>query len=204
MSVEAGKEINIFINGKKSGSLAIDGAIIFCDTCKLSLGKTQTKTTAANTERATSAFIKTNNRFDGLMDELYIYPTAVSESEITAKLSSTRIANPQPLQFRQMPSGSNAPAKFGAYYTKLKYAEGWDALWRGSEYPDIVVRFDNSPIKFVFWRGTGYIPAIVNEKNMWATDQSLEHYGTGECYEAMGDKQARYTHVRIIENTPQE
>jgi hypothetical protein len=84
----------------------------------------------------------------------------------------------------------------------LKYSPGWDALWRGSEFPDIVVRFENSPIKYVFWRGTGYIPAIVNEKNMWMTDQSLEHWGTGECYEAMGDKQARYSHVRIIENTP--
>jgi hypothetical protein len=30
----------------------------------------------------------------------------------------------------------------------------------------------------------------------------VENFGTGECYEAMGDKQCRYSHVRIIENTP--
>jgi Concanavalin A-like lectin/glucanases superfamily len=202
MKVDSGKSISIFINGKPAGSIALEGPVVFCDTCKVSIGVTQTKTTAANTERATSAFIKTNNRFDGLIDELYIYPNALSETEIAQNYGSVKVSTPQPLQYRQMPSGSNAPAKFGAYYTKLQYAPGWDALWRGSEYPDIVVRFDNSPVKFVFWRGTGYIPAIVNEKNMWSTDQSLEHYGTGECYEAMGDKQARYTHVRIIENTP--
>jgi hypothetical protein len=201
MVVEDKKEVSVFINGKKSGSLAIDSNIVFCDTCNVVIGKTQTKTTAANTERATSAFIKTNNRFDGLIDELNVYPSAFTENEIATQFASVTINTPQPLQFRQMPGGTNTPAKFGAYYTNLKYSSGWDALWRGSEYPDIVVRFDSSPIKFVFWRGTGYIPAIVNDKNMWASDQSVEHYGSGECYEAMGDKQARYTTVKIIENT---
>ena len=200
LSVENGKLISIFINGKKSGSLPLDGNINFCDSCNLVIGKTQTKTTTVNSERTTSSNIKIHNRLNGLMDELYIYTTALLETEIAAKVTVIKVDNPQPLQYLQMPSGSKAPAKFGAYYTQLKYAPGWDALWRGSEYPDIVVRFDNSPIKYVFWRGTGYIPAVVNEKNMWMTDQSLEHWGTGECYEAMGDKQTRYTHVKIIES----
>jgi hypothetical protein len=43
---------------------------------------------------------------------------------------------------------------------------------------------------------------MVSENGIWMTDQSLENYGTGECFEAMGDKQCRYSHVRIIENTP--
>ncbi|MFM9910182.1 MAG: LamG domain-containing protein [Chitinophagaceae bacterium] len=201
MVVENTKAILLYLNGENVGSIPLPGNSTLCDTCSLSIGKTQTKTTAANTERATSSFIKTNNRFDGLIDELYIYPNVLSANEIITKYKEATPTIKQPLQFRQMPSGPAGPAKFGAVYTQLKYSPGWDALWRGSELPDIVVRFDNSPVRFIFWRGTGYIPAIVNEKNMWMTDQSLEHWGTGECYEAMGDKQTRYSHVRLIENT---
>jgi hypothetical protein len=202
MRVENGKKIEIFINGQKAGSLDLNENIMLCDSCALSIGKTQTKTNASNTERSTSATIKTQNRFDGLIDELYIHNEALTAAEILQNFTKIKPAQPQPLQFRQMPSGGSTSTGFGAVYTHLKYAAGWDALWRGSEYPDIVVKFENTPIRYVFWRGTSYIPAIVNEKNMWMTDQSLEHWGTGECYEAMGDKQARYTHVRIIENTP--
>lgn len=201
MVVENTKAISLYLNGENVGSIPLPGTIVLCDTCLLSIGKTQTKTTAANTERATSSFIKTNNRFDGLIDELYIYPNVVSANEIATKYKEATPIIKQPLQYRQMPSGPAGPAKFGAVYAQLNYSPGWDALWHGSEFPDIVVRFDNSPVRFVFWRGTGYIPAIVNEKNMWMTDQSLEHWGTGECYEAMGDKQTRYSHVRLIENT---
>jgi Concanavalin A-like lectin/glucanases superfamily len=202
VAVSNEKNIALFINGKKSGNLDLPGNISFCDSCSISVGRTQTKSTPTFTERATSAGIKTYNYFDGLIDELYFNNEALSEAVIAKRFASIKPINLQPLQYRQMPSGPPAPGKFGAVYTKLNYSPGWDALWRGSEYPDIVVRFDDNPVRFVFWRGTGYIPGIVNEKNMWATDQSLEHYGTGECYEAMGDKQTRYSHVRIIENTP--
>ncbi|OIP83993.1 MAG: hypothetical protein AUK44_03755 [Porphyromonadaceae bacterium CG2_30_38_12] len=202
LTVENGKAITVFINGKKSGSTILNDLITFCNDCPLSIGKTQTKLTAANTERETSSFVKTYNRFDGLMDELNIHNTVLTEEAIAQKVNATKLAVEQPLQYHKMPSGANLPTKFGAVYTQLKYAPAWDKLWRGSEKPDIVVRFDNSPVRYVFWRGTGYIPAIVNEKDQWMSDQSLEHWGTGECYEAMGDKQARYSHVRLLENTP--
>ncbi len=202
MSVESDKKLEIFINGQKVGHLDLQGTVNLCDSCGLSIGKTQTPTNASNTERITSATVKTQNRFDGLIDEFYIHPEALSGSQILQNFTKIKIEMPQPLQFRQMPSGGSTSAGFGGIYTHLKYSSGWDALWRGSESPDIVVKFENTPIRYIFWRGTGYIPAIVNEKNMWMTDQSLEHWGTGECYEAMGDKQARYTHVRMLENTP--
>jgi len=101
-----------------------------------------------------------------------------------------------------LPSGTDDPRPFGAYYTKLKFSPGWDALWLGSDLPDIVVRFANSPVKLVFWRGTGYIPAMVTENDIWMSDQSIEMYANDECHEAMGDKQCRYSNVRIVENTP--
>lgn len=201
MTVESGNQIKLYINGKVSGEMKMTAPISFCDSCCLSIGKTQTATAATNTERASSIDIKTHNRFYGLMDELHFYQNSLTEKAIAQKFSSATPVNAQPLHFNQMPSGPEGFSAFGAFYTRLKYSPGWDSLWRGSDYPDIVVRFANSPVRYVFWRGTGYIPAIVNEKNQWMSDQSLEHYGTGECYEAMGDKQTRYSHVRLIENT---
>jgi Concanavalin A-like lectin/glucanases superfamily len=202
MVLEDGQSLTLYINGRNCGRTALFGRMSGCDSCNLCIGKTQTKSTAANTERAASMGIKSYNHFDGLIDELFIHPNALTTEELVAKFSATPVSNPQPLVYRQMPSGPGTKGKFGAFYTKLKYSPSWDALWRGSDFPDVVVRFENSPVRFVFWRGTGYIPAVVNEKNMWMSDQSIEHYGTGECYEAMGDKQARYSHVRVLENTP--
>jgi hypothetical protein len=57
-------------------------------------------------------------------------------------------------------------------------------------------------VKLVFWRGMDYLPAMVTENGIWMTDQSGEQWGGGQCWETMGDKQCRYSHVRLIENTP--
>jgi hypothetical protein len=109
MVVENAKAISLYLNGENVGSALLPGNSTLCDTCMLSIGKTQTKTTAANTERATSSFIKTNNRFDGLIDELYIYHKALSANEIVIKYAAAKPAIKQPLQFRQMPSGPIGP-----------------------------------------------------------------------------------------------
>ena len=201
MVFDSKKGIALYINNKKVGENTFADIPIFAADMDLSLGKTQTKLTPAFTERNTSKAIGSWMRFDGLMDEVQIYDEALKPNEITKIFSSVELKNSQPLQFRHMPSGTDEDRPFGAYYTKLKFSQGWDNLWRGSDLPDIVVRFTNSPIKLVFWRGTGYIPALVTENGIWMTDQSVENFGTGECYEVMGDKQCRYTHVRIIENT---
>ena len=44
---------------------------------------------------------------------------------------------------------------------------------------DVVVRFDESPIRLVFWQGTDYVPAWVTENDKWYTDEFLETWGTG-------------------------
>jgi hypothetical protein len=202
MIISAEKGIQLFLNGSKVGELTFSGNLNLCTECSLSIGKTQTKQQAINTERKSSQAIQVQNRFDGLIDELNIYDGILDENTIRSKFESVKIKNLQPLTFRKMPSGDGKPGPFGAYYCKLKYAPGWDKIWEGSDYPDIVVRFPDSPVRFVFWRGTGYIPAVVSENGIWMTDQSLESWGPGECFEAMGDKQTHYSHVRIIENTP--
>jgi hypothetical protein len=105
------------------------------------------------------------------------------------------------LPARVLPSGPPGPGRFGAYYTKLKYDEGWDALWPVGPAADVVVRFDDSPVKVVFWRGTRYGPAWVMENGQWIVDQSMETWNdTDGCYEHMEDPRCLYSHVRILES----
>lgn len=101
--------------------------------------------------------------------------------------------------------------EFGATYAKLTYYDEWDALWRSGQYSDVVVQFDEHPIKVMFWRGSRYSACWVSENGKWMADQSRE---TGEnwdapidpylvptgCCEHMSDTQCRHSHVRIIEN----
>lgn len=61
----------------------------------------------------------------------------------------------------QLPSGPPGPGPFGAYYTRLTFTPEWDAPWRVDDHADVVVRFDNGGHRFVFWRGTSYIPCWV-------------------------------------------
>ena len=202
MKYDQNTGITFYINGMEAGKNTFSGTANFASGENIVIGKTQSLMAPAFTERKTSMDNKMWMHFDGLIDEVKLYGKALNSSEITKQFNSVKLKNIQPLTFRKMPSGSDKPMPFGAYYTKLQYAPGWDSLWVGSDAPDVVVRFGNNPSKLVFWRGTGYIPALVSENGIWMTDQSLENFGTGECYEAMGDKQCRYSHVRIIENSP--
>jgi hypothetical protein len=106
----------------------------------------------------------------------------------------------------RLPSGLDSKGRFGAYYTTLKYDLDWDKHWRIGEYADVVVNFDRAGYKFVFWRGTSYIPCWVTETGIWYTNEFVERRGfhspnTEGCVEPMSDKQCRYSHVRIIEST---
>ena len=106
----------------------------------------------------------------------------------------------------RLPSGLPSNDRFGAYYTSLKYDLEWDKHWRIGDHADIVVDFANVGYKFVFWRGTSYIPCWVTESGVWYTNEFVERRGfhsenTQGCVEPMSDKQCRYSHVRIIENT---
>jgi hypothetical protein len=106
----------------------------------------------------------------------------------------------------KLPSGPSGPGRFGAYYTKLKYSPEWDKPWRVGGHADVVVRFDDGGHKFVFWRGTSYIPCWVTDTGVWYTNEFVERRGhhspnTEGCVEPMSDKQCRFSHVRIIESS---
>ena len=202
MVYDGAKGITLYINGQEVGHKAATGPLVTAEGVPTTIGKSQVKMPAAMTERKSSLAVKPLMRFDGLIDELEVRGEALSGDEIREAYQKTTVKNIQPLQFRKMPSGTDEPQPFGAYYTHLKYAPGWDANWQGSDIPDVVVRFDDSPVKLVFWRGTGYIPAFVTENGIWMSDQSCENWGSGECFEVMSDKQCRYSRVSIIENSP--
>lgn len=106
----------------------------------------------------------------------------------------------------KLPSGPAGPGRFGAYYTRLKYSLDWDKPWRVGPQADVVVRFDDAGYKFVFWRGTSYIPCWVTDTGVWYTNEFVERRGhhspnTEGCVEPMSDKQCRFSHVRIIESS---
>jgi hypothetical protein len=135
---------------------------------------------------------------DGVLDELKVYDVARSDEEI-ARAAAAVTPGAAPLEPRVFPSGPKGPGRFGATFAKLRYYPEWDALWRVGPDPDVLVRFDSSPVRVVFWRGTQYSPAWVTDNGLWMADQSVEGYDPDYTYEHMNDKQNRYSHVRIIE-----
>jgi hypothetical protein len=77
-------------------------------------------------------------------------------------------------------------------------------MWRFGDSPDVVVEFDDSPAKFIFWKGMNYIPAIANDKNQWYSNEFNETWGTGGgngCQEPMSDKNLLTTNARIVEQS---
>lgn len=104
------------------------------------------------------------------------------------------------------PEGSADPGPFGAYYTTLKYWTEWDEPWRVGEYADVVVQFDQSADRLIFWRGTTNVPHWANEQNHWYENEFCERRGEdsgldGLC-EPMQDHESRFSNVRIIQSTP--
>jgi hypothetical protein len=144
--------------------------------------------------------------FDGLIDEVRIYAEAISPDDIALSFAGfrppDRLRDNPDMDARILPAGETT-GKFGARYTHLKYYDTWDNLWRFGDHPDVVVEFDDLPTKFVFWRGTGYIPMLVNEKGQWYSNEFNETWSTSGqgCQEPMSDKESYTNHARIIENS---
>ena len=146
--------------------------------------------------------------FDGLIDEVRIYDKALTESQVRQSSyrfrPMRRVVTQPDMEDRILPTGEHR-GRFGAYYCHLKFYEAWDNLWRFGPYPDVVVEFDESPCRFVFWRGACYIPMLVNERGQWYSNEFNETWGRSGgrgCQEPMSDKESYTNHARIIENTP--
>ena len=193
--------LKVYLNGKPAGELATTGPITPANGVDLLMGLSHTRTYPIRTERSYSKTFLSPMFLDGLLDEVKIHHKALSDVEVAQAYAAAQPKVSQPLQFRRMPSGPEGPGEFGAVYTRLNYAPEWERHWRVGEFPDILVRFDESPSRIVFWRGANYGACYVSENGLWAGDQSLEVNSreTG-CYEHMADKKCEFSTAKILES----
>ncbi len=137
---------------------------------------------------------------DGILDELKLYEAALGDKQVAEIYKSQRITDEPELPKRILPSGPQSPGTFRAVNTRLKYYEGWDAPWAIHDNADIVVQFDETDCKFVFWHGTSYIPSWVTENNIWFNNGFNEGWNEHGSCEPMSDKKAKYSSVKIVES----
>jgi len=200
---KSGGGITIYKNGREIGALSVNGSVQFAGELDIVIGRSREKMTPTYPVRAFATHPSWYS-LDGIMDEVKIYDRALSDEEIAAGFESGRPETKPEIAARRFPTVPDI-GRFGAYYTKLEYYQQWDALWRSSNYADIVVQFDEHPIGVMFWRGSRYSPCWVTENGKWMADQSREEGGGGiegavGCCEHMSDAQCRFSRVRLIEN----
>ncbi|MFN8009102.1 MAG: hypothetical protein U0V70_19160 [Terriglobia bacterium] len=84
--------------------------------------------------------------------------------------------------------------------SSMDYATAWDPALR-----DVVVSLPNGS-RFVFWRGSSYIPFWAGKYNTGMSYEWAETLpppdGFIDCVEPLMDKELRYSHVEIVESTP--
>lgn len=200
---EADNSINLFINGELVARTEIQGEIRYPNKGYV-IGMVNEPAKPSDIHR-TWGTIEQYFGIDGIIDELKVYDSALSPEKVLSNYTAVNPGQPD-IAPRKLPTIDKHPGRFGAFYTKLKYFPGWDNLWPVDQDPDIVVCFDESPIKLIFWRGIRYGASWVSENENWMSDQSVETWENGEddsegCFEHMQDRHCRYSHVRIIENT---
>lgn len=214
---QPGKSISIYRDGQLVKSLPIDDAAIFvmAPSDDIVVGMPKEPQPASHPVRAWATWA-TPSSLDGVLDEMEVYHRPLGADEIAAGHASVKIAHAPPRVSRDWPVvTTKGPPKFGAFATTLKYYPQWDRLWgtKVTDHADVVVTFDELPVKVVFWRGTRYSPCWVSENNKWMADQSRETGGNWDakrpwqkeptgCIEHMQDNQCRSSRVQIIENTP--
>lgn len=193
--------LELYIDGKKAAEKEGPFSFIQAKEEPLRLGMNREKREPAYPVRP-FATLACWYSFDGLMDEVKIFDGALSLDEVVSYYKSKFPKSEPELPVRIMPSGPEGPGKFGAYYTTLRYYPEWDNLWPVADDADVLIEFDNSPVRVVFWRGTRYSPVWVMDRMHWMADQSIENFTNRDgCVEHMLDPKCQFSHVRIIENT---
>jgi len=222
-TIDGNGEMTVYINGKNSGTFSagkygwdITGWANPSVGTDMWIGRSHTKMSPQGTEREPSQKTLSFMNFDGLIDEVKIYNTALDQIEISRNYNQVQPQVSQPLKYSKFPTEGAERRIFGAINTTLKYDETWDKLWRIGEFSDIVVAF-NKPVRMVFWHGTSYGACYVTENEKWMGDQSLESNQWMDdqkfdsinpnpdkwgCAEHMSDKRCLYSHVKLVENNP--
>ncbi|MGA8153610.1 MAG: LamG domain-containing protein [Terriglobales bacterium] len=197
------KGLTIYVDGKSVGELPLQGALSPTEREDLVIGRVRDPILPAQWIHPK---IPVRYSFDGILDELRIYDRSLTAEEIAQAYAEVHPPSGDALPWPVLPSGPPGPGRFGAFYTTLKYDAMWELPRRVAPNSDVVVRFDQAPIRMVFWQGTNYGGDWVTENNKWYTDEFMETGGRVDCpggedCEPMSDKENRYSHVRILENT---
>jgi len=195
--------LKVYVNGQLAGELPVQGAFTAANGQDLLIGRIREATLPLEWIHPKFPIWYS---FDGIIDELQLYNRSLSNTEVVADFGKVHLPEADALPWPKLPSGPPGTGRFGAYYADLKFDDMWDLPRRVGPDSNVVVRFDQSPTRFVFWQGTNYIPAWVTDNGKWYTDEFMETGGSpgcplGEDCEPMSDKQNRYSHVRIIEST---
>ena len=194
----------IYIDGKEAGRLAVQGKLSLLDEADLLIGRVRQPMLPVPAE-AIHPVYPIWYSLDGILDEVKIYDRNLSQDEVEKAYRAVSAPGGEVLPWPVLPAGPPGAGRFGAYYATLKFEDVWDRPRRIGPDSDVVVRFDQAPIRLVFWQGTNYVPAWVTENNKWYTDEFLETWGPGcpdgEDCEPMSDKQSRYSHVSILESS---
>ncbi len=191
--------IKLFWNGKAVGAGSVAGKPRFAPDVDVWIGRNHTPLDLSHEIKVVAPV---SFSFNGILDEVRIHGRALSAPDAQSAYAKLAPAGPAPLRPPVLPAGPAGPGRFGAYYTRLQYAEEWESPWRVGNAADVVVRFDETPNRLVFWRGTSYIPAWVTENGIWYTNEFYETQSEGmdTSAEPMADKQARFSHARILES----
>ncbi|MGC2636913.1 MAG: LamG domain-containing protein [Acidobacteriaceae bacterium] len=196
-------KLTIFLDGKPVGQLPVHG-VLTTARADILIGRVR-EAVLPFPEAVVKPQYPIWYSLDGILDELSIEEHAETPAEIASDYAAVQPPAGEVLPWPKMPSGCPGAGRFGAFYATLRYQDTWDRLRRIGPDSDVVVRFDESPIRLVFWQGTNYIPAWVTENDKWYTDEFVETWGDDACApgwdcEPMSDKQSRYSHVNIVES----
>jgi hypothetical protein len=206
--------LSLYVNGKPANACTdfIDKRrIIYSETEKgFRMGMNREMLAPTDAIRDWATF-PSRYSLDGIADEIKIWDKCLTASEIESIYTSLVPANEPQFAPRKFPTVKSS-GRFAASYTRLEYYPEWDALWPIGPFNDVVVQFDELPVKVMFWRGTRYSPCLVSENGKWMADQSREtgnnwflsqgprdRIPTG-CMEHMSDVQCRSSRVSIIES----
>ena len=203
-SYEENRGLTIYLDGEEVGSLEVNGPMLSADQQDLLIGRVREPMLPFP-----SFSISPHNAvwysLDGILDEVAIYDRILGPDEIRRAFATAHPPAGDAIPRPVLPSGPPGAGPFGGFYTTLKFEDTWDRMRRIGPDTDVIVRFDDSPTRLVFWQGMGYIPTWATENGTWYTDEFLEAYASGcpdhgDC-EPMSDKQDRYSHVNIVEST---
>jgi Concanavalin A-like lectin/glucanases superfamily len=208
------KGLSLYINGKLANTytdFTFDYGITYSDLDKgFRMGMNRDMLAPTDPVRAWATF-PSRYSLDGIIDEVKVYKRCLTQDEVQELYRSVKVENEPEFALRNFPAVKTS-GRFAANYARLKYYPEWDNLWPAGDQMDIVVQFDQLPVKIMFWRGTRYSPCWVSENGKWMADQSREtgnnwflSQGSSEemptgCIEHMSDIQCRSSRVAIIED----